>query len=256
MFGTTSTAAAGSYGLVSVFKKPDKTSSIVTHSSLSKGIANVSDYNKGTSSSSFLSAIPSTTQELETNKFSKDPIESNSDSQEIQRKVHEKSLSVKSKRSLEISGEESVDNEQWKHYISVGEETEKNSYSMEDEGSEEVPHIAEFIKREKRQSWDSPTCQKLDRKSGNKVNKFCQDLSIWSIWQRKDKEVKDKNLSILLFAEREKITTSLKKFEIFDENLSTSRSTTWNTDSLACFKQYDSAVSNNDGFLIACEFFS
>ncbi|WP_148262272.1 hypothetical protein [Mycoplasma suis] len=53
MFGTTGTAAAGSYGLVSVFKKPDKTSSIVAHSSLSKGTANVSVDNKGTSSSSF-----------------------------------------------------------------------------------------------------------------------------------------------------------------------------------------------------------
>ncbi|CBZ40214.1 hypothetical protein MSUIS_01210 [Mycoplasma suis KI3806] len=76
-------------------------------------------------------------------------------------------------------------------------------------------------------------------------------MSSWGSWEKQSKT--DKQLSVLLLVNQEKIKTSLRKFGLFIDSLPSSKAITWNTnDNLTCFKQNDEAISNHEKFLIAC----
>ncbi|ADX97682.1 hypothetical protein MSU_0138 [Mycoplasma suis str. Illinois] len=283
MVGTTSTAAAGSYGLVSYFKPKPKNEQISSNSDTLKTSKSPSAENPHLqdpsndlreSGSSSVSenrendlTLTSNERTLERDKVGTQQITTVSGAQDNKRmnvevtttndvsisenkklRVLEEKVPPKEEEELEESSENLQD---WKFYISRDEEKDNLGFSQDEEDSADI-FLAEFIKVEEIPK--DTECQRLIRGDGNSLGRLqkidcSSSFSLWNLW--KSKYESNKNSLVLLSADKWKIKTILKKFELFDQSLSASKSS-WNKDSWECRKLKDNS-EDDDKFLIKCD---
>ncbi|CBZ40212.1 hypothetical protein MSUIS_01190 [Mycoplasma suis KI3806] len=282
--GTTSTAAAGSYGIVSFFKKKNDTSTSVlglpktlqvsgdgkgsgsspenhrdndelSHSSShSQRTIRSADQTNNTESTTLSSDLQDGHQESSGTSAQTDnlSVQARNDSSSVSSPT-----SNEGKSDRDASGAEVLrSSQQSKEYLEEdpSDDWEWKTYLSSGnyaEGEEEAENqdlvVAEYITK----SGDKPLCKKSFRNEGinwsDAVQKECEQLTSISLWNSRNSS--GENLFSLLFVDKEKIRKALEVFGLLTESLSSTKSKKWNTNnSLECRKEKGSETK----FLITC----
>ncbi|ADX97676.1 hypothetical protein [Mycoplasma suis] len=276
--GTTSTAAAGSYGIVSFFKNKNDSFPLssglpktlqVSGDGMSSGsspenhrdndeLSHSSSHSQRTTRSADSTTLSSGLQEghqefsgtsLQTDNLSvqaRNDFSSVSSSISSEGKSDRDSSEVEvlrsSQQAKEYLEEDPSDNWEWKTYLSNG-----NYAEDEEEVENQDLVVAEYITK----SGDKPLCKKSFRNEGiswsDAVQKECEQLTSISLWNSRNSS--GENLFSLLFVNKEKIRKALEVFGLLTESLSSTKSKKWNTNnSLECKKE----KGNETKFLITC----